>query len=153
MPETEVELRLFGSPRLRRQGREVQLHSRKTLALLGYMALEAGRDHPRSALAQLLWSGAESPRHNLRQALYSLRSSLGGAGEACLTSDRQTARLDPDDRVFVDALAIRAARDSQQLDLEQLARRRALRWSFHARHGPTRPTGVRGLAGRPAQAV
>lgn len=119
MSSADVELRLFGSPSLSRQGQQVQLHSSKTLALLAYLVLEAERDHARAELAELLWRGAESPRHGLRQAVYSLRNALGVVGETYLVADRETLRFEPDDRLHVDATALRAAAKSQSL--EQLA--------------------------------
>lgn len=48
-------------------------------ALLAYLALEAGRTHPREHLAALLWPDAtgEQALTNLRQALHRLRVALG----------------------------------------------------------------------------
>lgn len=53
--------------------------TRKTAALLAYLALNPGQDHSREALAELLWPDAEeqSQRHSLRLALSRLRALLG----------------------------------------------------------------------------
>ncbi len=57
----------------------LRLESVKARALLAYLAVEADRPHTRDALVGLLWPdySEESARHNLRQALFNLRSSLG----------------------------------------------------------------------------
>jgi len=62
----------------------------KTLALLGYLALEAG-DHQRERLTTLLWSEypEERAKASLRQALTRLRGVVGDA----LHADRTTVRL------------------------------------------------------------
>jgi DNA-binding SARP family transcriptional activator len=59
-------------------GASVGLPTRKTQALLAYLALPPGQAHPRDKLAALLWG--ETPeaeaRGSLRQALYTLRKAL-----------------------------------------------------------------------------
>ncbi|MEZ4863630.1 MAG: tetratricopeptide repeat protein [Caldilineaceae bacterium] len=59
----------------------------KNQALLAYLAIEAERPHTRAALAGLLWP--EEPeakaRHNLRQALFQLRTLLAADAPAYLT--------------------------------------------------------------------
>ncbi len=54
------------------------LTSAKARALLAYLAVEAGRPHPRQALAALLWPEHPEPRAraNLSQALFLLRATL-----------------------------------------------------------------------------
>ena len=56
----------------------------KARALLAYLAVEADRAHRRDALAGLFWpeSPQDRARHSLRQALSSLRRSLGDADRA-----------------------------------------------------------------------
>ena len=53
--------------------------SDKARALLAYLVVEADRSHSRDALMGLLWpdSPEERARHNLRQAIFSLRLALG----------------------------------------------------------------------------
>src|SRR5690554_3980509 len=68
----------------------------KVLALLAYLAVEAGRRHSREALADLLWPalGADEARTNLRQALYYLRRALGDTN--FLRADRTTVGVSED---------------------------------------------------------
>jgi DNA-binding SARP family transcriptional activator/predicted ATPase len=75
MPELELEL--LGSPVFRHGGRAVALPTRKTAALLIYLAVE-GRWHSREKLVSLLWPerDAEHGRGALRSTLSLLRRSL-----------------------------------------------------------------------------
>jgi DNA-binding SARP family transcriptional activator/tetratricopeptide (TPR) repeat protein len=59
-------------------GSAVALPTKKAQALLAYLALPAGRAHPRDKLATLLWGDSpEGPaRASLRQALFALRRVL-----------------------------------------------------------------------------
>lgn len=74
----QLQLHLFGSPQILRQGNPVTgFVSDKARALLFYLAM-TGRAHSRAALAELLW--AENPstmRNNLKQALSNLRRMDG----------------------------------------------------------------------------
>lgn len=93
-------LRLFGHPELRGAGsRPIHFRTRKQLALLVYLALEArGRRVDREALVDLFWPDVdvERGRHSLSQALTALRSSLGaesifpGRGPVQLRADLRT---------------------------------------------------------------
>jgi DNA-binding SARP family transcriptional activator len=80
-PTADVTLKisLLGPLRIVRDGRAVDLQSKKAQALLGYLALPPGRRHARVHLAALLWGGMgdEQARHNLRQCLSVLRRALG----------------------------------------------------------------------------
>lgn len=70
--------------------------SDKVRALLVYLAVE-NQAHSRTALARLLWPGysEESARHNLRQALYELRNTLGTATPPFLLTSRLTIQFNP----------------------------------------------------------
>ncbi|HEV8673535.1 MAG TPA: winged helix-turn-helix domain-containing protein, partial [Methylomirabilota bacterium] len=63
-------------------GPGLSLPTRKAQALLAYLALPAGRAHPRDKLATLLWGDTpEGPaRNSLRQALFALRRALPAGG-------------------------------------------------------------------------
>ena len=54
--------------------------------LVAYLALNPDRAHPRAALTALLWPDADEShaRHNLRQILYQLNSTLGGDARCLL---------------------------------------------------------------------
>ena len=60
-------------------GSTARFESDKTCALLVYLAVEADRPHRRDALVGLLWPDEpeQTARHNLRQALFSLRQTIG----------------------------------------------------------------------------
>ena len=70
--------------------------TRKTQALLTFLAIPPGRRHPRDKLAALLWGGMAEPqaRRGLRQALFMLRKAVGVEPSAVLI-DGETVALDP----------------------------------------------------------
>ncbi len=75
------ELRCLGEATLRSPaGDLVHFRSRKHLALLIYLALNADRAHRRERLATMLWSDTDGSRarHSLSQALYAVRRLLNG---------------------------------------------------------------------------
>ena len=89
-----VSLQTAGTMRLTIDGREAALSSRKSLAILTYLALQPGRSESRERVAALLWSdsGGEHGRAALRQTLRRLKSDLGPA-EDLIDADRSTLRL------------------------------------------------------------
>src|SRR4030095_69473 len=64
--------------------------SRKTRALLGYLAAEA-KPVRRERLCHLFWEIPDDPKGALRWSLSKLRGLLGDA----IVADRETAALDP----------------------------------------------------------
>lgn len=72
------------------------LPTRKTQALLAFLALPPGRSHPRAKLASLLWGGMREPqaRSGLRQSLFTLRKAVDVEPPALLI-DGQTVTLNP----------------------------------------------------------
>jgi DNA-binding SARP family transcriptional activator len=100
MSETEAtppaRLRLFGPlTALDGEGRAVPIPSRRSRALLGYLALQPERRETRSRLAGLLWADrAEAQaRASLRQCLLELRSQIG---EAQIDASREWVALASD---------------------------------------------------------
>jgi DNA-binding SARP family transcriptional activator len=100
MPETEstppARLRLFGPlTALDGEGRAVPIPSRRSRALLGYLALQPDRRETRSRLAGLLWADrAEAQaRASLRQCLLELRNQIG---EAQIDASREWVALASD---------------------------------------------------------
>ena len=83
--------------------RVMQLATRKVEMLLVYLAC-TGRSHPREVLAELFWEERPQDRAlgNLRVALSSLRKHL----DEYTVITRQTAALNPDADIWVDALAL-----------------------------------------------
>ena len=72
------------------------LPTRKSQALLAFLALPPGRSHPRAKLASLLWGGMgeSQARSGLRQSLFSLRKAVDVEPPALLV-DGQTVALNP----------------------------------------------------------
>ena len=77
--------------------------SRKAEALLVYLAV-TGREHPREALADVLWDDRSQERaaSNLRTVLASLRKCLGDY----VSITRHSAAIDPDANLFVDTVEL-----------------------------------------------
>lgn len=72
------ELILLGQPRVLRGGQPVALSTAKAIALLAYLAL-TGAPQRREHILALLWpeSSAEAARKNLRNTLWTIRTTLG----------------------------------------------------------------------------
>src|SRR5947207_15949926 len=74
-----------------------RFRTEKTASLIAFLAFHAGREYPREFLADLMWpdSDPESSRHNLRNALSSLRQQFISSGpcEPILLADRKSVRL------------------------------------------------------------
>lgn len=90
-------MQLLGPGVLTADGAVARPHSARTLALLAYLVIEAGRRHPRAALVDLLWPDLPeaSGRQSLRQALYSLKSVAGGRLNDCLQVDPKWVLFTP----------------------------------------------------------
>ena len=87
-------LSLFGSPLISLDGHPVSgFASKKALALLAYLAVDADRAHTREELAGLLWPdyAESSARANLRSVLANVRRAIGDreASPPFLTITRQ----------------------------------------------------------------
>ena len=84
---SRLHLLLLGPPEVRVGTKPLTLPTRKSLALLIYLALEEGLQ-PREHLAALLWpeSSPDRSRASLRSTLNRLQSSLGQAGGQALAS-------------------------------------------------------------------
>jgi DNA-binding SARP family transcriptional activator/TolB-like protein len=92
----KLSLRVVGRLALHVGGREVGALSRKSRALLGYLALTELGEETRERLVGLLWSEVAegNARASLRQALHEIRDALTQAGFDGLTADKQALRLD-----------------------------------------------------------
>src|SRR5438045_9041632 len=93
---TQLHLTLLGGFHARLQpGSAIALPTRKSQALLAYLALPLGRTHPRDKLASLLWGGIreESARASLRQALFAIRKAVGAI--PAVRQDGDALALDP----------------------------------------------------------
>ncbi len=87
----ELQILLFGPPRVEYGGETIRMNKRKSLALLAYLGVTAAA-HSRDALSTLLWpeSDPTSSRVSLRQTLSDLRRNLG---DGYLITDRQNVAL------------------------------------------------------------
>jgi len=93
----ELTLRLLGGFLLRADTRPRPLPVRKAQALLAYLALRAGRAHPRETLMHLLWgdTGEKQARQSLRQTMVRLRRALGAGRRQALVAQGDTIALNP----------------------------------------------------------
>lgn len=91
-----LSLKLLGEFAVRDQtGKALSLPTRKTRALLAYLAANAGRPQLRDRLMALLWSdrGEQQARHSLNQALTSIRRLGNAAGVTLLHGDGERVTL------------------------------------------------------------
>src|SRR5262245_8633045 len=98
MSEAHLELKLLGGFEARLQaGAALVLPTKKTQALLAYLALPAGQSHPREKLATLLWGDMQHAQalSNLRNALSRIKKILPKAVRASLVVDGASVSLDP----------------------------------------------------------
>ena len=103
-------LRLLGETALLCNGAPRSLpKSRKTRALLAYLAVEA-RHHRRESLCELLWASAADPRAALRWSLSRLRPLLDTPRGQALRADAHMVAIDPN-LVAVDALEAKSLLD------------------------------------------
>jgi pimeloyl-ACP methyl ester carboxylesterase/DNA-binding SARP family transcriptional activator len=90
-----LEIKLFGSLEVRRDGEVVPLpQSKKTRALLAYLILK-GAPQRREALCELLWEIPDDPRAALRWSLSKLRPLVNGDDVERLTADRERVAFEP----------------------------------------------------------
>jgi DNA-binding SARP family transcriptional activator len=109
-----LSLTLLGGLQARLDGTAVSLPTRKSQALLAYLALTPGQAHPRDKLAALLWGGIRegSARASLRQALFAIRKA---AGDGVLRAEGATVTLAPEAaEVDADVLARAVATGSPE---------------------------------------
>src|SRR6185369_1472557 len=104
-------------------GAPLVLPTRKTLALLAYLALPLGQAHPREKLATLLWGDMQEAqaRGNLRHALSRIRKALPRIARPGILLDGPSVALDPS-TVDVDVARFeQLVADGRPVALEQVA--------------------------------
>jgi DNA-binding SARP family transcriptional activator len=108
-----LHLHVLGSPELTVTDHQVVPRTRKTLALLVYLAVQRG-SQPRELLADLFWPGAdiEDARASLRTTLSYVRQALGSDADAYLTTTRESIGLLPSAPLDLD---VQALADAQRL--------------------------------------
>lgn len=99
-------LNLLGRPSLFHNGKDLtgQIKYRKGIALLGYLAANAGTWFSRERLADLFWPSLETgaARTNLRQVLNNLSTLLYGADSQLLQKDGSTVAFIPSAEICLD---------------------------------------------------
>lgn len=92
--EQKIAVNVLGPLTVMRDGQVMDLPpSRKTRALLGYLAVTA-RPVRRERLCELFWNVPDDPRASLRWALSKLRKVLDTDGKKRIISDRERVLLD-----------------------------------------------------------
>ena len=88
-------------------GNNVLPPSRKSRALLSYLALNAGQWVPRSRITRLLWDRVPEAqgRASLRQALHELSTAMGPAFTTVVATERERLRFNSE-AAWVDALVV-----------------------------------------------
>src|SRR5262245_16740647 len=107
MPMPLLSLQLLGGFHARiGDGAPLALPPKQTQALLAALAVPAGRGHLPEELMGLLWgdAGERQARHSLRQALFTLRRTVG-AGAHEILIEGETIVLNPR-AVEVDVMAL-----------------------------------------------
>jgi predicted ATPase/DNA-binding SARP family transcriptional activator len=103
-------LQLLGPAQIRLNEQPLRFAYDRVLALLIYLAVESQRVHRRSALAGLLWPDQpeHAARHNLSQALWSLRRALHEtADDPLIVATRDSVQFNADRRPWCDVVAFR----------------------------------------------
>ena len=93
-----LNLQLFGGFEARTaDGAALSFPTKKTRALLAYLAVHPGKSHSRNSLANLLWgdSADERARASLRQTLAYLRKALAPTGLDHLVTQDDRVSIDP----------------------------------------------------------
>ncbi|MCB0166335.1 MAG: protein kinase, partial [Anaerolineae bacterium] len=97
---SKLKLFFLGSPRVERAGQPLELNTRKSMALIAYLAV-TGQPHRREALTTLLWPDSRSrqARSTLRTTLSTLNKILAGEG---LRVERDSIELDRAADIWLD---------------------------------------------------
>ena len=88
---------VIGGVSLTYSGHEVNLNTRKSLAMVAYLALSQTGVERRERLAGLLWSESseQNARVTLRQSLHETRKAMLAVGSPPLVGDRNAIGLQP----------------------------------------------------------
>jgi DNA-binding SARP family transcriptional activator/TolB-like protein len=96
-PQDTLEISVLGNVSVSFKGQCIRVKSRKSLAVLAYIALNESRQETRERLVGLFWSetGEEKARASLRQTLRELRRYFAEAGYSGLKTEKLAIELDP----------------------------------------------------------
>lgn len=119
--QSDLSIKLLGSCQIKLHGQPItSFATTKVQALLVYLAVEADRSHPRSALAHLLWPDQPNnvALHSLRQALVSLRRAIGDkeASPPFLHISRQTLQFNGESNYWLDTAVFTRLLEKNQAD-------------------------------------
>src|SRR6187397_3097299 len=91
----ELSVSLFGQIAVRAGGHALDIRSRKSRALLAYIALNESGVESRERLVGLLWSESpeEKARASLRQSLHELRTTFDAVGFRGFRAEKLTISL------------------------------------------------------------
>jgi predicted ATPase/DNA-binding SARP family transcriptional activator len=128
MPGGAVAMRFFGAAEVAVGGEPVAMHSRRSMAVLAFLAISGGR-HARASLAATFWEDAPEglARANLRSVLSTLQSRVPGALDVSreMVAFNELAGVGLDVAQFVELVV--AAEDEASSDADRIdACRRAL---------------------------
>ena len=116
-----LEIRVLGGVEVIRDGATVTLPpSRKTRALLAYLALSRG-PHRREQLCEMFWDVPDDPRGALRWSLSKIRPLVDEPACPRLLADRQSVELRTEG-VDIDVLSAEICADAKAAAIEELAR-------------------------------
>lgn len=96
-PQDTLDISVLGNVSVSFKGQHVRIKSRKSLAVLAYIALNESRQETRERLVGLFWSETEEEkaRASLRQTLRELRRCFAEAGYSGLQTEKLAIELDP----------------------------------------------------------
>jgi DNA-binding SARP family transcriptional activator len=111
-PMLYLNLFFLGPPRLEREGEPLEINTRKSVALIAYLAV-TGQAHSREALTTLLWpnSRPRQARSILRTTLSVLNKTLAGKG---LVVERDRIGLDREADMWLDVAQFQQLAQSWQ---------------------------------------
>jgi DNA-binding SARP family transcriptional activator len=111
---SRMQICVLGAPEVTLDGRVVNFRTRKTLALLVFLALEPGR-HSRERLQNIFWPDNATGRGALRSALTYLRAALSDFKP--LVIERGALSLVRSDEITVDAWSLAQTDLSSSLEM------------------------------------
>lgn len=111
----ELKIQLLGGFSVSRGGAPFTFPTRKSEALLAFLAFSPGQTHSREKLATLLWpdSGDNQARQSLRQTLFTVKRELPDP-DALLTDSGRIALAE--NAAEIDLVALRSLVDSASVD-------------------------------------
>jgi predicted ATPase/DNA-binding SARP family transcriptional activator len=113
-----LEVRLLGNFDIRRGKKTVSIPSRPAQSLFAFLILNPGKAFRREKLAGQLWpeSTEESARDYLRHALWRIRKALPASSGSYLQSDDLTISFHGSSDYWLDAAALRDAKETGPID-------------------------------------